>query len=207
MDRRDRRILLLLVAGIVAVLAVAVANLALQLGPSAPALSYTQLLDAVTRGEVLRVELHGQAVMGQRQDGSLFRSYAPDVSALTQQLRAAGIDITALPAPAPDPSWQQSAIGLVPVFVLAGIMIVFMLRSSGAARRAGSPWRTGRPVHPREPPPLAGGSSQADAPANAANTASRPPPTAPFHLFLMNTDCLPPLCRIVEPFCSSFRGL
>lgn len=134
MDRLDKRILWLLIAGIVAVLAVAAANLALQPGPSAAVLSYSELLDAVAGGEVRRVELRGQAVIGQNANGSLFQSYAPDISALVGDLRAAGVDITAFPAP--DSSWQQTTASLVPALLLTGIMLVFMLRS-GRGRNTG----------------------------------------------------------------------
>ena len=135
MDRLDKRLLWILLAGLIAVTAVAAANFLVQ--PSRTAdISYSQLLDLVESDVVARVEIEGGLVLGQRRDGAVFQSYAPDIDGLVEALRRADVDITARAAP-PQTSLQQTLIGLLPVVLLTGVMIFFMLRSSGQARRAG----------------------------------------------------------------------
>jgi cell division protease FtsH len=138
MDRMDRRILWLTLAGLAAVFAVAAANLALQPSRQATSLSYSSLLDAVAQKDVVQVELQGQSIVGKRLDGSIFQSYAPDIPGLVNALRSAGVRISALPAPAPEPSWQQAGLSLLPVLLLTAIMIFFLMRSSGAGRKTGN---------------------------------------------------------------------
>lgn len=138
MDRLDKRILWLTLAGLAAVFAVVAANLVLQPARQATLLPYSDLLDAVAQDEVVRVELQGQSVMGERKGGLVFQSYAPDVPGLVNALRSAGVRISALPAPAPEPSWQQAGLSLLPVVLLTAVMIFFLMRSSAAGRKAGN---------------------------------------------------------------------
>ncbi|MDR3475270.1 MAG: ATP-dependent zinc metalloprotease FtsH [Devosia sp.] len=136
MDRFDKRILWALIAGVAAVLAIAVIALVTVEASTGRTLSYSALLDDIGKNQVVRVQLQGSAVAGQRRDGTIFQSYAPDLPGLVSALRAANVDITAS-APAEDPAWLQATFSTLPVLVLGGIMIFFMLRQSGAAKRAG----------------------------------------------------------------------
>lgn len=134
MDSSDKRLLWILLAGILAVVAIALANFALQ-PERTTRLSYSELLKVVGEGQVERIELTGREVDAQLTGGVHAKSFLPSVDAFLPVLVGSGIDVVARQEEEHF-SLQQTVIGLLPVFVLVAVMLVLIFRPGGRGREA-----------------------------------------------------------------------
>jgi len=86
---------------------------------------FSEFVEAVDSGTVTSVTIQGNEITGKFQDGSAFKTFAPDDPDLVTMLREKGIRIAAKPAK--DSGLWQSLIfnGLI-ILVLVGVWIFFM---------------------------------------------------------------------------------
>ncbi len=99
-----------------------------------PELSFTEFLTAVEEGRVERVTLRGDEIRGILNDGTDFRTFAPDYPGLVDKLTEAGVIIQAKP-PRENPLF---AVFLTwgPVLLIVGLWIFFMRRFRSGGRNA-----------------------------------------------------------------------
>jgi cell division protease FtsH len=96
------------------------------------AISYTAFLDAVEEGSVQEVMLEGPNVEGKDQDGTVFKTFAPDDPRLVEMLRAKGVIIQAKPEEDRG-FWMTMLFYWGPIILFIGVWIFFIrqMQSSG----------------------------------------------------------------------------
>ena len=102
-----------------------------------PQISYSELLEAVQSGTIKDVTIAGPHVTGQFDNGTSFRSYAPDDPTFVTKLQERGVKITAK-APEDDSNSFLNILftTLLPVFLLIAVWIFFMRQMQGGGGRA-----------------------------------------------------------------------
>ncbi len=88
-------------------------------------IDFSSFLQAVENGRVSRVSIQGNNISGEYDQGTRFRTYAPDYPDLVKILREAGVRIEAKPR-AESPLWQSVLISWFPMILLIGVWIFFM---------------------------------------------------------------------------------
>jgi cell division protease FtsH len=89
----------------------------------------------VEKGDVVEVTVKGNEYRGKLQDGTVFRSYAPDDRELLPDLRKRGVKITARPADG-NPWYLQALYSWLPMLVFIGLWIFFMRQMQGGGAKA-----------------------------------------------------------------------
>ncbi len=111
-------------------------------GPAPATVPYSEFLAAVDDGQVQRVTLEGRRIVGQRQDGRPFTSYAPDDPGLVGDLLDAGVVFDSRPAPEPG-ILGRLLVSLLPFLLLIGVWVWFLRRQMGGGA-GGGPFAFGR---------------------------------------------------------------
>ena len=100
---------------------------------------YSQFLDELEQNQIHDVTINGTQILGSLRDKSYFQTWGPENDPdLIQKLRANGISIAVQPPSVPAPSIGSSLISALPLLLLSGVMIYFMLRMNGGAGGRGS---------------------------------------------------------------------
>jgi len=102
--------------------------------PQAP-LAYSDFIDHVENGRVLKVTIQGQEITGQFRDGSEFQTFAPDDPTLVQHLRENSVGITAA-APEEASPLLSILISWFPMLLLIGVWIFFMRQMQSGGGKA-----------------------------------------------------------------------
>jgi cell division protease FtsH len=93
--------------------------------PKAKDVIFSQFVDAVDSGKVASVTIQGNEITGTFQDGTSFKTYAPDDPDLVKMLRDKGVQIAAKPAKESG-FWQSLLFNGFIVLLLVGVWIFFM---------------------------------------------------------------------------------
>jgi cell division protease FtsH len=93
--------------------------------PKAKDVIFSQFVDAVDSGKVASVTIQGNEITGAFQDGTSFKTYAPDDPDLVKMLRDKGVQIAAKPAKESG-FWQSLLFNGFIVLLLVGVWIFFM---------------------------------------------------------------------------------
>ncbi|NOZ43259.1 MAG: ATP-dependent metallopeptidase FtsH/Yme1/Tma family protein [Alphaproteobacteria bacterium] len=99
-------------------------------------IDFSTFLNRVKSGQVSKVTIQGQDIVGKYTSGvnSEFHTYAPRYPGLVSELRAKGVDITALPEERG--SFLSIFLGWLPIIVLIGVWIFFMRQMQGGGNKA-----------------------------------------------------------------------
>ncbi len=89
----------------------------------------------VEKGEIAEVTVKGNEYRGKLQDGTTFRTYAPDDRELLPEIRKRGIKITAKPVDG-NPWYLQALYSWLPITVFIGLWIFFMRQMQGGGAKA-----------------------------------------------------------------------
>ena len=95
--------------------------------------SYSVFLQKVSSGEVQSVVIDGESIRGKLKDGKDFATVAPRDPALVENLRTAGVDITA--EPPGQNSWWSSILSSLPIVLLLVVWFFIMNQSQGGGNR------------------------------------------------------------------------
>jgi cell division protease FtsH len=98
-------------------------------------ISYTQFLDLVKAGNVAKVTLQGDEILGEQTDGKAFSTYAPSDPELVKMLREKSVEITAKPKD-DNPWYTTILISWLPFLILIGIWIFFMRQMQAGGGKA-----------------------------------------------------------------------
>jgi cell division protease FtsH len=90
-----------------------------------PDVIFSDFLNEVDHGEVAKVTIQGNQIIGDTNSGEHFRSYAPTDPDLVKTLRDKGVKIEAKPAEG-DPWWMVLLVQWFPMLLLVGVWIFFM---------------------------------------------------------------------------------
>jgi len=103
------------------------------------ALSYTQFLDQVKRGQVERVIIDGREIEGRMRTGDTFTTYSPETDnrSLVGDLLDSGVEIKAEP-PEKTGLLTQLFISWFPFLLLIGVWIFFMRQMQGGGGGRGA---------------------------------------------------------------------
>ena len=110
--------------------------------PAPATVPYSEFLAAVEEGQVQRVTIEGRRIVGQRQDGRPFTSYAPDDPGLVGDLLDAGVVFDSRPEPEPG-ILGRLLVSLLPFLLLIGVWVWFLRRQMGGGAGVG-PFAFGR---------------------------------------------------------------
>lgn len=88
--------------------------------------TYSQLMASVQKGEVAKVTIQGDRILGTYNDGKLFRTHVPRDPDMIKTLRDHGVDIQAKPEE--ENPWYVSVLvnWFLPMLLLVGMLIFFM---------------------------------------------------------------------------------
>ena len=106
--------------------------------PSKPsqALSYSNFLTEVKNGNVSRVEIRGNNIKGELNNGSVFTTYSPNDQGLISRLEKSSVEIIALPLENNSPGLLDILISWFPMLLLIGVWIFFMRQMQSGSGRA-----------------------------------------------------------------------
>ena len=122
MNQVSRNIALWLVVVLMALLLV---NFFSRTQRSVPDKIFSAFLDEVQAGKVSSVTIQGNQILGDLDDGTHFRTYAPNDPDLVKTLRDKGVKIAAKPAEG-DPWWMVLLVQWFPMLLLVAVWIFFM---------------------------------------------------------------------------------
>jgi cell division protease FtsH len=93
--------------------------------PKVKDIIFSEFIGAVNAGTVASVTIQGNEILGQYQNGTSFKTYAPDDPDLVKMLRDKGVQIAAKPAK--DPGFWQSLVfnGFI-ILLMIGVYVFFM---------------------------------------------------------------------------------
>ncbi len=99
-------------------------------------IDFSTFLDRVESGQVSKVTIQGQDIIGQYSSGNTgkFHTFAPDYPNLVSDLRAKGVEIKSLPEE--QGSFLNIFLGWLPMIVLIGVWIFFMRQMQGGGNKA-----------------------------------------------------------------------
>ena len=103
--------------------------------PSQP-LSYSNFLTEVKNGNVSRVEIRGNNIKGELNNGSVFTTYSPNDQGLISRLEKSSVEIIALPLENNSPGLLDILISWFPMLLLIGVWIFFMRQMQSGSGRA-----------------------------------------------------------------------
>ena len=99
--------------------------------------AYSEFLDAVDKGTVTDIVIHGNRVTGSyREGGNKFLAYAPSDSNLVTKLHDKGVRFSARPADEDMQSLTNVLLGWVPMLLLIGVWVFFMRQMQSGSGRA-----------------------------------------------------------------------
>ena len=104
---------------------------------SGGSLPYSQFISAVKEGQVQKVSIDGQSIMGKLSTGEVFRSYSPGDPHLVDDLLENGVEILAKP-PESQSMLMQIFISWFPMLLLIGVWIFFMRQMQGGGGGRGA---------------------------------------------------------------------
>ena len=93
--------------------------------PKEKEIIFSQFVDAVDAGKVASVTIQGNEISGTFQDGTVFKTFAPNDPDLVKTLRDKGVQIAAKPAK-DSGFWQSLLFNGLFVLLLIGVWIFFM---------------------------------------------------------------------------------
>ncbi len=99
-------------------------------------LAFSEFIADVETGNVREVTITGNAIAGTRQNGSRFKTYAPNDPDLVRRLSDRGVTIRAAPATKETSLIMQLLISWVPFILLIGVWIFFMRQMQGGGGKA-----------------------------------------------------------------------
>jgi cell division protease FtsH len=98
-------------------------------------LTYTEFLQKVERGEVLRVTIQGQKLTGESSEGKAFQTYAPHDPELVTRLISQKVEVKA--EPQEEAPWYMTLlVSWFPMLLLIGVWIFFMRQMQGGGGKA-----------------------------------------------------------------------
>ena len=103
--------------------------------PTQP-LSYSNFLNEVKNGNVSRVEIRGNNIKGELNNGSIFTTYSPNDQGLISRLEKSSVEIIALPLENNSPGLLDILISWFPMLLLIGVWIFFMRQMQSGSGRA-----------------------------------------------------------------------
>ena len=103
--------------------------------PVRGALSYSEVLGYLDKGEISSVTIQGHQITGQLLDGRKFKTYTPNDPDLVKTLREKGVQITAEP-PEDSPWYMTVFISWFPMLLLIAVWIFFMRQMQGGGGKA-----------------------------------------------------------------------
>ena len=92
---------------------------------------FSDFLDSVDKGEVLRVEIQGNNIQGVYSNGNSFTTYAPSDPNLIEKLSEKGVSISAAPLDEKMPSLFGVLLSWFPMLLLIAVWIFFMRQMQG----------------------------------------------------------------------------
>lgn len=95
---------------------------------------YSTFLTEVKNGQISRVVIEGNNIKGTRQDGSSFRTFAPDDPGMINDLIKSGVEIDAREPEGPS-LLMQIFVSWFPLLLLIGVWIFFMRQMQGGGGR------------------------------------------------------------------------
>ena len=99
-------------------------------------LSYSNFLTEVKNGNVSRVEIRGNNIKGELNNGSVFTTYSPNDQGLISRLEKSSVEIIALPLENNSPGLLDILISWFPMLLLIGVWIFFMRQMQSGSGRA-----------------------------------------------------------------------
>ena len=87
--------------------------------------TYSQFISSVDKGDVAKVTIQGNNVMGVLTNGTQFKTYAPHDSDMIKMLRDHGVSIQAKPEEE-SPWYMNILVSWLPMLLLVGVWIFFM---------------------------------------------------------------------------------
>ena len=99
-------------------------------------LSYSNFLTEVKNGNVNRVEIRGNNIKGELNNGSVFTTYSPNDQGLISRLEKSSVEIIALPLENNSPGLLDILISWFPMLLLIGVWIFFMRQMQSGSGRA-----------------------------------------------------------------------
>ncbi|MCJ7663182.1 MAG: ATP-dependent metallopeptidase FtsH/Yme1/Tma family protein, partial [Desulfobacterales bacterium] len=109
--------------------------LSIQKPPKEKDIIFSKFVDAVDAGQVASVTIQGNVISGTFQDGTAFKTFAPDDPDLVKRLRDKGIQIAAKPAKESG-FWQSLLFNGLFILVLIGVWIFFMRQMQAGGGKA-----------------------------------------------------------------------
>lgn len=97
-------------------------------------LEYSQFINDVRDGRIRSVEIEGRTIIGTREDGDRFMTYAPDDPGLMADLLNSNVRVVAKP-PEGQSMLTQIFISWFPMLLLIGVWIFFMRQMQGGGGR------------------------------------------------------------------------
>ena len=92
---------------------------------------FSEFLSEVELGQVLKVEIQGNNIMGVLSNGSTFTTYSPNYPNLVEKLTNKGVSIIASPIDAKMPSLLGILLSWFPMLLLIGVWVFFMRQMQG----------------------------------------------------------------------------
>ena len=92
---------------------------------------FSDFLDSVENGEVLKVEIQGKNIKGVYSNGNSFTTYSPDDPNLIEKLSEKGVSISAAPIDEKMPSLLGVLLSWFPMLLLIAVWIFFMRQMQG----------------------------------------------------------------------------
>jgi cell division protease FtsH len=110
-------------------------NMMTQQGRELKPVPYTTFLAALEEGEVVDVKIQGSNIEGTYNDGSAFKTYAPDDPDLISSLRGQGVAIEAEPDET-NSFWMTMMVSWGPILLLIAVWIFFMRQMQSGGGKA-----------------------------------------------------------------------
>ena len=92
---------------------------------------FSDFLNSVEDGEVLKVEIQGNNIKGTYSNGNSFSTYAPNDPNLIEKLSEKGVSISAAPLDEKMPSLFGVLLSWFPMLLLIAVWIFFMRQMQG----------------------------------------------------------------------------
>ena len=92
---------------------------------------FSEFLESVENGEVLKVEIQGNNIKGVYSNGNNFTTYSPNDPNLIEKLSDKGVSISAAPTEEKMPSLFGVLLSWFPMLLLIAVWIFFMRQMQG----------------------------------------------------------------------------
>jgi cell division protease FtsH len=93
--------------------------------------AFSEFLNEVDNGRVIKVEIQGNNIVGVLSDGSSFKTYSPNYPNLVEKLSNKGVNIVAAPLDDKMPSLLGILLSWFPMLLLIAVWIFFMRQMQG----------------------------------------------------------------------------